>query len=149
MNFISQVSPRKAYADLRLFLSQEQPFKLLFLALALIPAIGLVVALILDAKAKSAPPPPEVIYVESWPIDRSMAVIMKEREERRIARAEREAKVKSNYKALGRAVGMDVEEIEAEAAAERAETAQSGTTTDAATPARSGPAAPDPAPTAR
>ena len=149
MNFISQVSPRKAYADLRLFLSQEQPFKLLFLALALIPAIGLVVALILDAKAKSAPLPPEVIYVESWPIDRSMAVIMKEREERRIARAEREAKVKSNYKALGRAVGMDVEEIEAEAAAERAETAQTGAQTDAATPARSGSAAPDPAPTTR
>ncbi|WP_156851884.1 hypothetical protein [Novosphingopyxis baekryungensis] len=149
MNFISQVSPRKAYADLRLFLSQEQPFKLLFLALALIPAIGLVVALILDAKAKSAPLPPEVIYVESWPIDRSMAVIMKEREERRIARAEREAKVKSNYKVLGRAVGMDVEEIEAEAAAERPVTAQTGGQTDTATPARSGPAAPDPAPTAR
>ena len=57
--------------------------------------------------------------------------------------------MKSNYKALGRAVGMDVEEIEAEAAAERAVTAQTGGQTDTATPARSGSAAPDPAPTTR
>lgn len=124
MNFLSQVSPRKAYADLRLFLAQEQPFKLLFLALALVPTVGLVVALMLDANRKSAPPPPEVIYVESWPLDRSMAVILAEREERRIKREARDRQVRDNYKALGRMVGMDVEEIEAEAQSGRDDAAQ-------------------------
>ncbi|WP_420606635.1 hypothetical protein [Novosphingopyxis sp.] len=120
MNFISHVSPRKAYADLRFFLSQERPFKLLFLTLALIPAIGLVVALIVDAHEKSAPPPPEIIYVESWPLDRSMAVILADREERRIRREAHDKQVRENYKSLGRMVGMDVDEIEAAAKAERA-----------------------------
>lgn len=120
MSFLSQVSPRKAYADLRYFLSQEQPFKLLFLSLALVPAIGLVAALIIDGKNKSAPPPPEVIYIESWGLDRSMEQILSDREERRIVREARDARVKENYKALGRAVGMNVEEIEAEAKAARA-----------------------------
>ncbi len=119
MNFISQVSPRKAYHDLRGFLAQERPFKLLFLALALIPPVGLVVAIMIDANNKSAPPPPQIIYVESWPIDRSMAAIMAGREARRVARAARDAQVRENYKTLGRAVGMDVEEIVAEADAGR------------------------------
>ena len=119
MNFLSQANPKKAYADLRLFLSQERPFKLLFFTMALVPAIGLVVALIIDAHEKSAPPPPEIIYVESWPIDRSMAVIMKEREERRIREEAHAAKVRENYKSLGRMVGMDVEKIEAEASSEQ------------------------------
>ena len=118
MNFISQVSPRKAYADLRFFLAQEQPFKLLFLALALIPAIGVVVALMIDAHNKSEAPPPDIIYVESWPLDRSLAQIMADREERRIKKAAHDAKVRANYKALGRAVGMDVDAIEAEAKAD-------------------------------
>lgn len=120
MNFLSQVSPRKAYSDLRLFLAQEQPFKLLFLALALVPTVGLVVALMLDGNRKSAPPPPQIIYVESWPLDRSMAVILAEREERRVKREARDRKVRDSYKALGRMVGMDVEEIEAQAQAEQA-----------------------------
>ncbi|MAC12357.1 MAG: hypothetical protein CMN74_09095 [Sphingorhabdus sp.] len=115
MNFLSQANPKKAYADLRFFLSQERPFKLLFFTMALVPAIGLVVALIIDAHEKSAPPPPEIIYVESWPIDRSMAVIMKEREERRIREEAHAEQVRENYKSLGRMVGMDVEKIEAEA----------------------------------
>ena len=115
MNFLSQANPKKAYADLRFFLSQERPFKLLFFTMALVPAIGLVVALIIDAHEKSTPPPPEIIYVESWPIDRSMAVIMKEREERRIREEAHAEQVRENYKSLGRMVGMDVEKIEAEA----------------------------------
>lgn len=119
MNFLSQANPKKAYADLRVFLSQERPFKLLFFTMALVPAIGLVVALIIDAHKKSAPPPPEVIYVESWPIDRSMAVILKEREERRIREEAQAEQVRENYKSLGRMVGMDVDKIEAEAAADQ------------------------------
>ena len=119
MNFLSQANPKKAYADLRFFLSQERPFKLLFFTMALVPAIGLVVALIIDAHEKSAPPPPEIIYVESWPIDRSMAVIMKEREERRIREEAHAEQVRENYKSLGRMVGMDVEKIEAEASSEQ------------------------------
>ncbi|MBH9536694.1 hypothetical protein [Novosphingopyxis sp. YJ-S2-01] len=129
MNFLSQANPKKAYADLRFFLSQERPFKLLFFTMALVPAIGLVVALIIDAHEKSAPPPPEIIYVESWPIDRSMAVIMKEREERRIREEAHAEQVRENYKSLGRMVGMDVEKIEAEASSEQGGAADAPTKT--------------------
>lgn len=64
----------------------------------------------------TVPPPATVTYFESWPanrsVDETMAAITKRQ-------AEKDAfleKKRQSYKALGRAMGMDVEQIEKEAA---------------------------------
>jgi len=71
--------------------------------------------------------PPEVTYITSWEAGRTDKEIIEsnianqKRKERLAAeQAERDEKVREMYKAVGRMSGMDVEEIEREAMAERA-----------------------------
>lgn len=120
MSFFKDVSLRSAGSDLISFLgSSGSHSPWLFLAACLPPAI-IVYTFYLDSMEKSKPPPPTVTYFESWPADRSIEeskAWIAERQKRKdeLLRREREA-----YKAFGRAVGMDVERIEREAAEERA-----------------------------
>ncbi|MBK8375696.1 hypothetical protein [Sphingorhabdus sp.] len=115
MAFFRDISPRRAGKDLLSVLRDGQRNSPLILIAACLPAMIMVVTFYMDAKAKSKPPPPQVLYIESWPasrtIEESKAAIMKRQ-------AERDAfneKKRENYKALGRMMGMDVEEIEREA----------------------------------
>lgn len=70
---------------------------------------------------------PEVIYISSWPLDRTeaetrafVAENQKRKEEMEKLMAERERVGRELWSGLGRASGMDVDKIAAEAEAERA-----------------------------
>jgi hypothetical protein len=120
MSFFKDVSFRSAGSDLIGFLrtsGNHSPW--VFLA-ACLPTAIIIYTFYLDTLEKAKPPPPTVTYFESWPATRTI-------EESKAAIAERQklkdkmiAREKEAYKAFGRAVGMDVERIEREAAAERA-----------------------------
>lgn len=119
MSFFKDVSLRSAGSDLVGFFRSGQHNALLFLAACVPPAL-IIGMFYLDSQEKGKPPPPTVTYFESWPatrsIDESKAWIA-ERQKRKDELRQRE---KEAYKAFGRAVGMDVERIEREAAQERA-----------------------------
>jgi hypothetical protein len=119
MSFFKDVSLRSAGSDLIGFLRSGQHNMWLFIA-ACVPTALIIWMFYVDSLDKAKPPPPTVTYFESWPAGRSV-------EESKIWIAERQKKKdefrqreKDAYKAFGRAVGMDVERIEREAAAERA-----------------------------
>ena len=95
------------------------------------------------------PEPPKVVFIKTFAANRTEAEIIasnienQKRKEREAAeQAARNEKVTDIYRAIGRASGMDVEAIEAEAAAEKAredaaqkdqlERLTSGKTTDGA-----------------
>ncbi len=63
--------------------------------------------------------PQEVIYVENWSLDRTDEDIMKDRWAVQCLKDKRDAKRREAMKSLGRMSGMDVDEIEREAKAER------------------------------
>lgn len=119
MSFFKDVSLRSAGSDLVGFLSSGQHSMGLFIA-ACVPTALIIWMFYQDSLDKAKPPPPTVTYFESWPANRSIEeskAWIAEREKRKDEMRERE---KDAYKAFGRAVGMDVERIEREAAAERA-----------------------------
>lgn len=119
MSFFKDVSFRNAGSDLIGFLrtsGNHSPW--LFLA-ACVPTAIIIYTFYIDTLEKAKPPPPTVTYFESWPATRTI-------EESKAAIAERQklkdkmiVREKEAYKAFGRAVGMDVDRIEREVAAER------------------------------
>ena len=135
MSFFKDVSFRNAGSDLIGFLrtsGNHSPW--LFLA-ACVPTAIIIYTFYIDTLEKAKPPPPTVTYFESWPATRTI-------EESKAAIAERQKlkdkmilREKEAYKAFGRAVGMDVERIEREVAAERAAEQATATRPAAADPA--------------
>lgn len=119
MLFAKHMNPGRAGSDLIAFLREERPHKLpLFLA-ACIPPGMLFYMLNNDVADKSTPPPPEVIYFESWPADRSIEESRKAIAERQKLKDEQNRIIRERYKVLGRAMGMDVDAIEKKAEQER------------------------------
>jgi hypothetical protein len=119
MSFFKDVSLRSAGSDLIGFLRSGQHNAGLFIA-ACVPTALIIWMFYQDSLDKAKPPPPTVTYFESWPATRTLEeskAWIAEREKRKDEMRQRE---KDAYKAFGRAVGMDVERIEREAAAERA-----------------------------
>ena len=115
MSFKDDISPTGGIRDFINYVREDRPLKPLLIFASCCPAAAIIYMFIFDAYEKSLPPPPTVTYVESWPLDRSI-------EESKAAIAERQKlkdalleKQRQSYKALGRAVGMDVEAIEREA----------------------------------
>lgn len=120
MSFFKDVSLRTAGSDLIGFLrtsGNHSPW--LFLA-ACVPTAIIIYTFYLDTLEKAKPPPREIIYVESWPLTRSLEESRAFIAERQKRKDEMIAREKEAYKAFGRAVGMDVDRIEREAEAERA-----------------------------
>jgi hypothetical protein len=120
MSFFKDVSLRTAGSDLIGFLQtsgNHSPW--LFLA-ACVPTAIIIYTFYLDTLEKAKPPPREIIYVESWPLTRSLEESKAFIAERQKRKDEMIAREKEAYKAFGRAVGMDVDRIEREAEAERA-----------------------------
>jgi hypothetical protein len=110
------VSPSSAIGDLvDVWRGQSVTQRFWLLSAACMPAALIIGGIIQDVAKKSVPPPPEIIYVESWRLDRSMADILKDQKERQRLREIRQAEVRERYKAIGRASGMDVDAIERKA----------------------------------
>jgi hypothetical protein len=120
MSFIQQASLKGGAADLVGFLRQRGSVRPLVLLTACLPTAAIIGMFYLDSMNKAKPPPPSVTYFESWPADRSVDESLsanREYQKRKDAMRQREREA---YKALGQAVGMDVEKLDAEAQAEEA-----------------------------
>ena len=120
MSIFRDVSFVGAGADLITFLRTPRQHRWLLVILACAPPAFIVMLFNLDVLEVTRPGPPEVIYIESWPADRSIKEIVASNLARQKIEDAQEAKIREAYKALGRASGMDVERIEREAEAARA-----------------------------
>jgi hypothetical protein len=99
MGFFQQVSLKGGAADLVGYFRQS----------------GSVRPLVLVATNKAKPPPPTVTYFESWPAERSVEESLAANREYQKQKDAMRAREVEAYKALGRAVGMDVDKLDAEA----------------------------------
>lgn len=120
MSFFKDVKFAAAGSDLIQYLRAPGEYKLLIMLASCVPPALIVGAFYLDAREKSKPGPPEIIYFESWPLTRTI-------EESRAANIEYQKKKdaqraveKEAYMALGRATGIDVDRIDREARADQA-----------------------------
>jgi len=121
MSFFKDVSLRNAGTDLiNFFRTTGTHSPWLFLA-ACVPTAIIIYTFYLDTLEKAKPPPPTVIYFESWPATRTIEESKAAIAEYQKRKDEMRAREKEAYKAFGRAVGLDVEKIEREAQLERAQ----------------------------
>lgn len=90
VSFFRDISPRRAFHDLRAFLGQQQKHKLAFLALSIFLFAMILVGFTIDSKFKT-PYKRTIIYAESWPLDRTDAEIVAAQKIDAANRAKREA----------------------------------------------------------
>ncbi len=119
MSFKKDISPSGALADFCNVWRSNGEKRWLILLASCLPAAILIYGIYEDVRKKSVPPPPGIIYVESWPADRSAEQIMADRAERAKLMEAQIAEQKRRYEALGRASGMDVDAIKADIEAKR------------------------------
>lgn len=124
--FFSNVSPRRALIDLWRVLGAPSEFRWQGFALAGL-ATGAIFWVMILQEGRALPPPPKVIYFNSWRADRSDAEIIAgniaaAREARtEAAEEERRAEdVRQMYKAVGAASGMDTDTTYKQGIADRA-----------------------------
>jgi len=67
--------PRALWADLRAFAAERSPYQWGGLAVAIVMPVAIVIVFTIDARTNTAPPA-QIIYVESWPANRSDAEII-------------------------------------------------------------------------
>ena len=143
----SRFNPANGFADFWNEIRRPNPYRWPILFLSILPVAGMLWWGV-NSTVYGEPERPRITYITTLDAARSDAEIMaenranqeikdlREAEEARIAQRKREM-----YKALGRAAGMDVEEIERKAEAERAAEAAA-----AAARRREASSAPAPAP---
>ncbi len=122
----SRFNPADGIADFWNEIRRPRPYRWLFLTISILPVAGMLWWGV-NSTVYGEPERPRITYIPTLDAARSDAEIIAENlanqeikdlraaEEARIAQAKRDM-----YKALGRAAGMDVEEIERKAEAERA-----------------------------
>lgn len=126
MSFWRQISPRRAVSDFAHEWRQPNPYRWRVLGVSVAATFALMM-LLLPESERIRPQPPEVTWITTFAEGRSDDEIVasnlenQRRKERLAAEAaERAERRKQAYKALGRATGLDVDAMEAEAERERA-----------------------------
>lgn len=121
MGMLKDVSVTGGFGDLITVFRQSEPGERLLPAVLAIACTSVILFLFwLDPKVNTYTyVPQEVIYVESWTIDRTDEEILRDRWEVQCLKDKLETKRREAMKELGRMSGMDVEEIEREAEAKR------------------------------
>ena len=99
MAFSRRFSPIVAYRDLRLFLSQRQPYEFVFLFAALCVTSFLVYAFAKDSYVEKEYRP-NIVYVEQWPADRTDAQILAQQKIDAPIKAKRLAEQKAREDAM-------------------------------------------------
>ena len=115
MSFLKDVSPTGAAYDLIAYIRADRPHNALLWFAACLPPAIMIYTFYADMIEKSIPPPRGIIYVESWPADRSREETIEAITKRQVKKDAFLEKQRQGYKALGRAIGMDVDEIERKA----------------------------------
>ena len=70
-------SPRAVWADLRAFAAERRPHHWAAAGLALAMPVFLIVLFLVDGRTNTAPPA-QIVYVKSWPANRTDAEIIAE-----------------------------------------------------------------------
>jgi hypothetical protein len=115
MGFFQQASLKGGTADLIDYFRQNGGVRPLVLLAACLPTAAIIGMFYLDSTNKAKPPPPTVTYFESWPAERSVEESLAANREYQKQKDAMRAREVEAYKALGRAVGMDVDKLDAEA----------------------------------
>ena len=92
-------SPRALWADIRAFTSERRPHHWVALALAIAIPLGIVVIFDLDGRTNIMPGP-QIIYVESWPANRSDEQIKAEQKIDQAARDKAKKERQEQFKRL-------------------------------------------------
>lgn len=98
-------SPRAAFADLRAFMRQRSREQRIGAALSILVTTIIVIVFFVDSQINTAPPP-QIVYVESWSMNRTDAEII---EQQKKDQAERDAAIKERqrqFQALENKFGM-------------------------------------------
>lgn len=126
MSYWRNISPRGAFGDLLEVWSQPNPHRWQVLGVALAMTFAIFAVAIPDSQ-RGEPARPSVTYITSFAPDRTdeeiVASNLANQERQEELNAQREAAAERRrelYRALGRATGLDVDEMEREIAAERA-----------------------------
>jgi hypothetical protein len=133
MNFRRRISPRGAIADFIELWRAPQPYRWQILGLSV--ALTFTMMMLLIPKSERIPPArPEVTFISTWEEGRTDEEIIasnienqRRKDEAAALAAERQARRREAFRALGKASGFDVDELERqfadeETAGERAET---------------------------
>jgi hypothetical protein len=92
-------SPRALWADIRAFTAERRPHHWVALAFAVAIPLGIVFIFDLDGRTNIAPGP-QLIYVESWPADRSDEQIKAEQKIDQAARDKAKKERQEQFKRL-------------------------------------------------
>ncbi|WP_428334458.1 hypothetical protein [Novosphingobium sp.] len=113
--FWSNVSPRRAIRDIWQILGAPSEFRFPALAIAAL-ITGSIFWLMVNQEGRALPPPPKILYFESWRADRSdkdiIAGNIKAAREAKAQAAAEEARaedMRQMYKAVGSATGLDTD----------------------------------------
>ena len=102
--FPKPVGPRAAFNDLRAFMRQHSREQVIGAMLALLVTSIIVIEFLVDSKINTAPPP-QVVYVDSWSVNRTDAEIVadqkKDQAEREAAAKEKQRQFQKLEKQLG------------------------------------------------
>jgi len=92
-------SPRALWADIRAFTGERRPHQWVALALAVAMPVGIVVLFVMDGRTNILPGP-QIIYVESWPANRTDAQIKAEQKIDQAARDKARKERQEQFKKL-------------------------------------------------
>lgn len=123
--FFRNVSPRRAILDLWQVLGAPSEYRWTGMVLAA-TVTGSIFWLMIHQEGRALPPPPKVIYFESWRANRSDAEIIAgniaaaRKAKAEAAEEERRAEdIRKMYKAVGAATGLDTDKMYKDGNAER------------------------------
>lgn len=98
MNYFARFNPLRAFRDLRRFLASRQRYEIYTLFAAAAVTWTIMWAFVIDTRSIEVPYKRNIIYVESWPLDRSDEEIAAKQKIDQVkldkARAEHEKKMK-------------------------------------------------------
>ncbi|HEX6377134.1 MAG TPA: hypothetical protein VFZ91_15590 [Allosphingosinicella sp.] len=92
-------SPRALWADIRAFTGERRPHHWIALALAIFMPVAIVILFILDGRTNIMPGP-QLIYVESWPANRTDERIKAEQKIDQAARDKAKKERQEQFKRL-------------------------------------------------
>jgi Skp family chaperone for outer membrane proteins len=126
MSFWSRISPRRGVEDFVSEWRRPQPYRWRALGLAVAATFALMMMLIPENQ-RAEPARPDVTYITSWRADRTDEEITasnienQRRQDELAALQERRAELRKKlYRELGRATGLDVEQMERDIARQAA-----------------------------
>tara|TARA_B100000678_G_scaffold278920_1_gene274118 strand:+ start:252 stop:611 length:360 start_codon:yes stop_codon:yes gene_type:complete len=93
-SFLKFFSPVRAYRDLRNFLARRRPHEMAFMAASLFLTALVIAGFIHDSRVE-VPYEPDIIYVQSWPLNRSEAEILAQQKVDLEKQKEEEAKLEA------------------------------------------------------